>query len=149
MTNLLGEFEVTLDVKGRVMLPVALKRQLPKAAKNRFVVNRGFEGCLVLYPKNEWDLETARINQLNLYVRENREFVRAFMNGATEVTPDGSGRLLLPKTLLEFAGISKDAIFFAYSNRIEVWNRKTYIEKMKTEPNSFAELAERVMGTKP
>lgn len=149
MTNLLGEFECTVDAKGRVMLPSLLKKQIPAAAKKRFVINRGFEGCLVLYPKNEWAIESAAVNKLNMYARENREFVRAFMNGATELSLDGSSRLLFPKNLLEYAGIQKDIVLFAFSNRIEVWSKKAYQKLMKTEPEKFALLAEKVMGTKP
>ncbi len=148
MTNLLGEFECTLDVKGRIMMPASLKKQIPSAAKNKFVINRGFEGCLVIYPRNEWLVESAAINQLNMYNRENREFVRAFMNGATELSFDGNNRLLLPKSLLNYAGITKEIILFAFSNRIEVWSKKSYLKLMKTEPAEFATLAERVMGTK-
>ena len=146
MTNLLGEFECSIDPKGRVMLPAALKKQIPHAAKNRFVINRGFEGCLVLYPMNEWDIESAEVNKLNMYIKENREFMRAFRNGATELSLDNNNRLLLPKNLLQFAGINKEIILFAYSNRIEVWAKGAYEKAMKTEPESYSRLAEKVMG---
>ena len=145
-TGLLGEFECTLDAKGRIMLPSQLKKQLPLAAKNRFVINRGFEKCLVLYPKNEWEMESAQVNKLNLYTRQNREFIRAFHNGATELILDGNNRLLFPKSLLSYAAIEKSIVLFAYSNRIEVWAQDAYEKMMKTEPGDFASLAEKVMG---
>lgn len=146
MTNLLGEFECKADAKGRVMLPASLKRQIPPEAKDKFVINRGFEGCLVLYPMNEWEKESAEVNKLNLYVKENRQFIRAFRNGASEVELDGSNRILLPKTLMEYAGITRDLVLFAYSNRIEVWAKDRYDQIMKADPDDFASLAERVMG---
>lgn len=146
MNSFLGEYECTIDVKGRIMLPTGLQKQLPAAAKKRFVINRGFEKCLVLYPKNEWEKETTELNKLNLYVKENRDFIRAFHNGATELVLDGTNRLLLPKPLLQFASIEKDLVLFAFKNRIEVWSKEKYKQTMKINNEDFAALAEKVMG---
>lgn len=146
MNSFLGEYECTVDAKGRIMLPIGLQKQLPAAAKKRFVINRGFEKCLVLYPKNEWEKETSELNKLNLYVKENRDFVRAFHNGATELVLDGTNRLLLPKPLLQFASIEKDLVLFAFKNRIEVWSKDKYKQAMKINNEDFAALAEKVMG---
>jgi len=146
MTNLLGEYQCRLDVKGRVMMPAALKRQVPPEAEERFVINRGFEKCLVLYPMNEWRTITEDINKLNLYVKKNRDFVRYFQRGATELNLDGTNRLLLPKSLLGYAGIQKDIVLFAYSNRVEVWDKATYNNLLTDEPEDFSTLAEDVMG---
>ena len=145
-TNLIGEYECTLDNKGRIILPSALKKQVSPEAQERFVINRGFEGCLVLYPRNVWDETTRKMNRLNLFIKENRQFVRAFNNGATPLTLDSQNRLLLPKPLLDFASIEKEIILFAYADRIEVWNKKTYLGLVTNEPEDFAQLAERVMG---
>ena len=148
VTNLIGEYECRLDEKSRIILPSALKKQISQEAQDRFVINRGFEGCLVLYPNNVWKETTESINKLNLFVRDNRRFVRFFYNGATEITLDSQNRLLMPKSLLGFAGIDKEIILFAYSNRIEVWNKATYQELLSKEPEDFAILAEKVMGKK-
>lgn len=146
MTNLIGEYECRIDMKGRIMLPSALKRQVSPEAMDKFVINRGFENCLVLYPLNEWKGISEEINRLNLYNRKNRNFARYFYRGATELILDGANRLLLPKTLMEYAKIGKDLILFAYSNRIEVWAKEVYEQTMKDEPEDFAILAEEVMG---
>ena len=146
MTRFLGEFDCKVDAKGRVLLPVSLKKQLPPEAQERFVINRGFEQCLTLYPQNEWDKISAEVNELNLYVKKNRDFVRYFYRGATEMTLDGNSRLLLPKRLLEYAGIGKELVMFAYSNRIELWARDKYDNLLNDEPEDFANLAEEVMG---
>lgn len=148
VTNLIGEFECKLDAKGRILLPSALKKQISEEACNKFVINRGFEKCLVLYPKNEWEAITKEINKLNLYNKKNRNFVRYFFRGATELNIDGNNRVLLPKKLLEYAEIDKELILFAFSNRIEVWAKDAYESMMTEEPDDFAELAEEVMGTK-
>jgi MraZ protein len=146
MLNLIGEYECKLDPKGRIMLPSSLKKQIPPEAEDRFVINRGFEKCLVIYPMNEWKSISEDINRLNLYVKKNRDFVRYFQRGATEFRLDGNNRLLLPKTLLDYAGIGKDIVLFAYSNRIEVWDKDTYNTLLTDEPEDFARLAEDVMG---
>lgn len=148
MTNFIGEFDCKLDAKGRLMLPSGLRKQLSPEAKESFVINRGFEQCLVLYPKNDWDRISAEVNQLNRYVKKNREFIRYFYRGATDLTLDGTGRLLLPKRLKEYATIEKEAVLFAYSDRIEVWNKERYENLLTDEPEDFANLAEEVMGNK-
>ncbi|MCK4678798.1 MAG: division/cell wall cluster transcriptional repressor MraZ [Bacteroidales bacterium] len=146
MANLLGEYECKIDAKGRIMVPALLKKQIPPEAEERFVINRGFEKCLVLYPMNEWRDISEEINKLNLYVKKNRDFVRYFQRGATELHLDGNNRLLLPKNLLGYADISKTIVLFAYSNRIEVWDKETYINLLTDEPEDFSTLAEDVMG---
>jgi len=145
-TNLIGEFECRLDEKSRIILPAALKKQISPEAQDKFVINRGFEGCLVLFPHDVWKETTDNINKLNLFVKDNRRFVRFFYNGATELTLDSQNRLLLPKSLLGFAAIEKEVILFAYSDRIEVWDKSTYQQLLSKEPEDFALLAEKVMG---
>lgn len=146
MANFLGEYECRLDAKSRLLLPSALKKQLPPEAEERFVINRGFEKHLALYPKNEWDRISAQINSLNLYVRKNREFARYFYRGATELQLDKQNRLLLPKRLLGYAAIKDDIVLFAYHNRIEVWSKELYEGLIAEEPEDFAGLAEQIMG---
>jgi MraZ protein len=146
MTNFIGEFECKLDVKGRLMLPSGLRKQLDPAAQEQFVLNRGFEKCLVLYPKNDWEYISAEVNKLNQYVKKNREFIRYFYRGASELGLDATGRILLPKRLLGYAGVEKSVVLFAYSNRIEVWDADTYNNLLTDEPDEFADLAEEVMG---
>jgi MraZ protein len=146
MTSFIGEFICKLDAKARLMVPSGLKKQLDPAAQEKFVINRGFEGCLVLYPMNEWEKITARLKKLNLFVEKNRRFYRQFHNGATPLTLDGSGRVLLPRTLMNYAAIKKDIVLFAYADRIEVWSKSRYDEMLKEGADDFAGLAEDVMG---
>ena len=148
MTHFIGEFDCKLDPKGRLMLPSGLRKQLSPEANESFVVNRGFEQCLVLYPKNDWDRISAEVNQLNQYVKKNREFIRYFYRGATELGIDGTGRILLPKRLQEYGEIEKEVVLFAYSDRIEIWNKDKYESLLTDEPEDFANLAEEVMGNK-
>lgn len=146
MASFIGEYNCKIDAKGRFAFPAGLKKQLDPAAQEKFVLNRGFEGCLVLYPQNEWEKETARFAKLNLFVAKNRKFYRQFHNGATEVSMDAAGRLLMPKQLAVFAGITKEIVLFAYANRIEVWDKEKYDQVMDDGVDDFADLAEDVMG---
>ena len=146
MPGFLGEYPVTIDAKGRLKIPIALKKQFNPAVKGRFVINRGFEKCLVLYPYDEWEKVVARVNRLNTFKKEHRDFVRVFYRGATELSLDSADRLLLPKHLLEFGGIKTDALLAARNTVIEMWNEKTYHSEMKVDSDQFAGLAERVMG---
>ena len=124
MTQLLGEFDCKLDAKGRLMVPAALKKQLPNAENEGLIINRGFEKNLVIYPKNVWDAVVADLAKLNIYDQENRAFVRAFTRGATELSLDAAGRVLLPKSLVEYAGIGSDLVLACQLDRIEVWDKK-------------------------
>ena len=146
MTNFLGEYNCKLDGKNRFILPAGLKKQIPTEAKGQFVINRGIEKCLVLYPRNEWDKITEEINKLNPYKKENRRFMRYFFRGATELQLDGSDRLLLPQQLQDYADIEKEIVLFAHTNKIEIWAKAEYEDLMTEEPEDFAELAEKVMG---
>lgn len=146
MAHLLGEYECKVDSKGRFVLPAGLKKQLSAEDQERFVVNRGFEKNLTLYPESEWQKISREINGLNLYNKKNREFVRYFFRGATELTIDAANRILLPKPIMDYAGISKDIILFAYGQRIEIWAKEEYDQMMQQEPEDFSSLAEEVMG---
>ncbi|MGN8059045.1 division/cell wall cluster transcriptional repressor MraZ [Pedobacter sp. 22163] len=148
MTQLLGEFDCKLDAKGRLMVPAALKKQLPNAENDGLIINRGFEKNLVIYPKKVWDAVVADLAKLNIYDQENRAFVRAFTRGATELSLDAAGRVLLPKSLVEYAGIGSDLVLACQLDRIEVWDKKAYEDIFDDVPANFASLAQKVMGDK-
>jgi MraZ protein len=146
MANLFGEFICKLDSKGRFMLPSGLKKQLSNGDQECFVINRGFEKNLTLYPESEWQKISKEINSLNLYTKKNREFVRYFFRGASELTADSTARILLPKPLMDYAGLDKEIVLFAYGNRIEIWSKELYESTLNVEPDDFSVLAEEVMG---
>jgi len=145
MTRFLGEYEVTLDAKGRLLLPSGFKKQLPES-ELRFVVNRGFEKCLTLYPMQSWEPLHAKISELNEFDPKVRAFRRQFLGGATEVEADTAGRLLLPPTLRDFAGLTKDVILVAAVDKIEIWDSTTYKKFFEDfSPEAFSDLAKEVM----
>jgi MraZ protein len=146
MTGFLGEFESTLDAKGRFLLPAGLKKQLPEGENTRFVINRGFEKCLSLYPRQSWEPLYARISTLNDFDPKVREFRRYFLNGATEVELDSAGRLLLPPNLKEYAGLEKDIVLASAIDKIEIWSTSQYKKFFESyAPEDFSALAQKVM----
>ena len=146
MIGFLGEFEATLDAKGRFLLPAGLKKQLPEEEAIRFIVNRGFEKCLSLYPIKNWEPLFADISKLNDFDPKVREFRRYFLNGATLVEPDTAGRLLVPPNLKEHAGLQKDIVLVAAVNKIEIWDSSKYHQLFDSlSADDFSNLAKEVM----
>lgn len=146
MTSLIGEYNCKLDDKGRFLLPAGLRKQLPEDQQSDFVINRGLDKCLVLYPVQVWEKELERLQSRNQYVKKNRAFTRMFLNGATQLTLDGSARVLLPKRLMEFAGIGKDVVLVAQIDKVEIWDQTTYESWLEEPGFDFETLAEEVMA---
>lgn len=147
MTGFLGEYEATLDAKGRFLLPAGFKRQIAESAGNQFVLNRGFEKCLTLYPMNEWQPIQEKISKLNDFDPKVREFRRYFLNGATILELDSAGRLNIPKNLMVHAGLDKEIVLTAANNKIEIWDKSKYQEFFDNfSPEAFSSLAQQVMS---
>jgi MraZ protein len=147
MIVFLGEYEVTLDAKGRFLLPVGIKKQLPEDAGDQFVIARGFEKCLTLYPKKNWDPILAELSKVSEYKAENREFLRYFTMGATLGELDSAGRMLIPPNLKAHAGLEKDIVLVSVINKIEIWDKSKYQQFFESfTPEKYSDLAERVMG---
>lgn len=147
MTGFLGEYNLSIDAKGRFLMPAGFRKQLPEGAvTERFVINRGFEACLTLYTMEAWEVLSGKLSQLNDFNPKVREFKRLFLNGATLVELDSAGRLNLPKPLMEYAGIDKELIFTAQGNKVELWDKDTYHEYLRKAAASFSDLAAEVAG---
>ena len=146
MTQLIGEFDCKLDAKGRLSVPSSLKKQLPDVERDGLIISRGFEQNLIIYPKKVWEGIVAEMMKLNMYVPENRDFVRKFQRGATELSLDAAGRILLPKSLTDFAKIGSEIVLACQLDKIEVWDKKAYDGLFDESPADFAKLAEKVMG---
>ncbi len=146
MPGLVGEYEVKLDNKGRFMFPAHLRKQLSPTAQENFMLNKGFEDCLTLFPINEWEVLSARLSKLNLFVPKNRMFYRLFHQGAKNTSLDGAGRVLIPTHLMDRVGLQKDVMLIAYNDRIEIWDKTKYLEMIEGNMTDFADLANDVMG---
>lgn len=146
MIGFLGEYEVTLDAKGRFLLPAGFKRQLEEGDAS-FVINRGFEKCLSLYPQKSWQPIFEKVSRLNDFDPKVRQFRRQFLGGATVTETDSAGRILVPPTLREFAGLTKNIILASAVDKIEIWDADTYKNLYDNfSPELFSDLANEVMS---
>ncbi len=125
MSKFQGEYQATVDSKGRFLLPVAVKKQLPED-ETTFTISRGSGNCLILYPKSAWDNILNKISGLNDLDPRVVIFKRNLLRGATEVSLDSAGRLNLQPTLKEYAFIEKDIVIFGVLSRFEIWDKKKY-----------------------
>ena len=149
MTGFIGAYECKVDIKGRLMLPSGLRKQLLPLLRDGFILKRSvFHPCLELYPMTEWSNVIGEVNKLNRFVKEHIDFIRMFTTGLKPIQLDATGRLLIPRDLIEFAGISKNIVVSSVINMIEIWDKDKY-EKVINDPKvDFAALAEKVMGNK-
>ncbi|MCK0123686.1 division/cell wall cluster transcriptional repressor MraZ [Gelidibacter sp. F2691] len=147
MNSLIGTYECKVDAKGRLMLPAAIKKQLLPALQNGFVLKRAvFQPCLELYPMTEWETLMQKMNKLNRFKKKNNDFIRRFTAGVKMVEVDSAGRLLIPKDLMVFSGISKEIVVSSAINIVEIWDKDKYEQAIDDAADDFADLAEEVMG---
>lgn len=147
MHTLIGTYECKADAKGRLMLPVALKKQLISSLAKGFVLKRAvFQPCLELYPLQEWEALMQKVNKLNRFKKKNNDFIRRFTAGVKAIELDVSGRLLIPKDLIGFAGIKKEIVVSSAVNIVEIWDKVQYEKAIDDAASDFASLAEDVMG---
>ena len=147
MNTLTGTYECKADIKGRLMLPVALKKQLAGSMGNGFVLKRAvFQPCIELYPAQEWEALMEKVNKLNRVKKKNTDFIRRFTAGVKVVDLDASGRLLIPKDLIGFAKIEKEIVVSSAVSIVEIWDKTQYEKAIDDAASDFAALAEEVMG---
>ncbi len=149
MQHFVGTYECKADDKGRIMLPMSLKKQLSDKLKNGFVIKRAvFNQCLELYPLKEWDSLMERINKLNRFNKKNIDFIRRFTAGVRQIDIDISGRILIPKDLINHANIKKEVVVSSAVNILEIWDKACYENAIDDAKFDFGSLAEEVMGDK-
>ena len=147
MINLIGTYECKADAKGRLMVPSAYKKQLAAVLQEGFVIKRAvFQSCLELYPMKEWNIEMSKVGKLNRFKKKNNDFIRRFTAGVKMVEMDASGRILIPKDLVAFAGIQKQVVMSSSVNIIEIWDKDSYEKAINEAAGDFSDLAEEVMG---
>ena len=146
MAGLVGEFEVKLDEKGRFLFPSGLRKQLPTSSQRDFMLNKGFEECLTLFPLPDWERISDKLSKMNLFKPKNRMFYRLFHQGAKQVTLDNAGRVLIPVALMERVGLESEVMLIAYNDRIEICDKSKYFDMIEGNMAVFADLADEVMG---
>jgi len=147
MINLIGTYECKIDVKGRLLLPVNLKKQLGDHVNESFIVRRSvFQNCLELHPFSEWKLTMEKINKLNKFVKKNNDFIRMYNAGVRIVELDSNGRLLIPKDLSKIYFSNNEIVLTSAINIVEIWDKKQYENLISNSADDFADLSESVMG---
>ncbi|HPI54391.1 MAG TPA: division/cell wall cluster transcriptional repressor MraZ [Chitinophagaceae bacterium] len=148
MPNYLGEFEATLDSKGRIIIPSGFKKQLPEVEGKRYVLCRGIDQYLLLYTESQWEIRLQEIALLNDSNEESAFLKRSLLNGATFVEPDSAGRIQLSKRMLEYANITKDIIFSAQITKQEIWDATTYDQHLQTQKEEVKALNAKILGNR-
>ncbi len=140
MANLVGEFRHTIDDKGRLTLPARIREELGPV----FMVTKGLEGCLFLYPMSEWETLSAKLRDLPLTQRDARALARLVFAGASDCRPDAQGRILLPPPLRQFAGLTREGVIVGVSARAEVWQPEAWDRYVGEAETGYADIAERL-----
>ncbi|MEL7005406.1 MAG: division/cell wall cluster transcriptional repressor MraZ [Bacteroidota bacterium] len=146
MSFFTSEYECKIDAKGRLALPAKIKGNLPESAGNEMVIRRGFEQCLILYPMTEYRKLYSKIAGLSEFNPEHRTIQRHFFRGSAEVELDGTGRFLIPKLMMGYAKLERDAIVLGIGTKIEIWNPSEYENNLNGGASEFSELAEKYLN---
>src|SRR3989338_8680969 len=134
----IGEYQHTIDIKGRMAVPVKFRQQLAKGA----VVTKGLDNCLFLYPKTEWQKLADKLAALPLARANTRAFARLMLAGAMDVEFDGQGRMLVPDYLRKYAGFKKQVIIAGLYNRLEIWDKGTWDKYKQGTESKSGDIAE-------
>lgn len=141
---LMGEYHHTLDKKNRLIIPSPL-RQLTKQGEDRFIITRGLDRSLFLYPLSEWQNLEDRLRSLSTTQSNARAFLRLLFSGAHPVQPDNQGRITLPQTLKDFAQIKEKVAVIGAFNKIEIWSEESWNKYYREQRSIFEELSEKIM----
>ena len=134
----MGEYNHTIDAKGRLIVPAKFREILG----DNFIVTKGLDGCLFVYPNDEWTRFEEKLKSLPLTNKNARQFTRFFLARAAACEVDKQGRILLPQVLREFASLEKDVVLVGVASRIEIWSRERWDESMNTYDGDMDEVAE-------
>ena len=147
MNYLIGTYECKIDVKGRLLIPIALKKQIADSISQGFVLKRAvFQQCLELYPMQQWKDLISKVNKLNRFKKKNNDFIRRFTAGLKHIELDNAGRILIPKDLMIFSQLKKNIVMSTALNIIEIWDKEMYENTINDLSVDFAKLTEEVMG---
>jgi MraZ protein len=137
----MGEYLHSLDSKGRLIVPSKFREELG----DKFIMTRGLDGCLFVYPMSEWNILESKLKTLPLTKADARAFVRFFFSGATECEADKQGRIIIPVNLRTYAKIEKEAVVIGVSNRVEIWSSELWDSFMESAESSYEEIAEKIV----
>jgi len=142
-----GEYEHTIDRKGRLILPSKFREVAKANFIEKFFVTRGLDKCLFMFSEEEWKVQEAKFKALPFTKKETRKFNRVYFSGAVDIAVDSQGRFIVPQYLKDFAGIKRDVVIIGVANRIEIWSKDTWQEFYSQSRDSFEDIAERLIDT--
>ncbi len=145
MSSFKGSYGYSVDSKGRINIPARLRKYVSTDANDTFVITRGYDQCLYVYPLDEWTRLELEIRQLSSTNPKHRFFKRRLLEWATESQLDGQFRIMIPRDLLQFAGIENDVLIIGVLDHIEVWNPRIYEAYLKTQDESYETVAQTVL----
>jgi MraZ protein len=137
----MGEYSHTIDVKGRLIIPARFREGLG----DKFVVTKGLDNCLFVYPQDEWSALEEKLKSLPFTRADARAFVRFFFSGASECEVDKQGRILIPVNLREYAQLSKEVVVLGVSSRVEIWSKDRWDNYNDLAAENFEEIAEKIV----
>jgi len=145
MSSFKGRYSYSVDNKGRVALPAKLRKSVSPAANDTFIITRGFEQCLFLYPQDEWNKLEDSIRNLSPSNPQHRFLVRTLLQWSSDCQLDNQARISVPQDLLKFAGLENEVLILGVLERIEIWNPRVYEEYMNNQPATYETVAEAVL----
>ena len=140
-----GEFEHSIDRKGRLILPAKFRETAKNQFVEKFFITRGLDKCLFMFSEEEWRSQENKFKTMSFTKQQSRIFNRLLFSGAVEIGPDKQGRILLPQYLKDFAGIKRDVVIVGVSNRIEIWSKDKWLEFAENSRQSFEEISEKLL----
>ena len=144
MSSFKGSYQYSVDSKGRVNIPAKLRKAVSSEANDTFVITRGYEQCLFVYPLDEWNKLEKSIRELSPTNPKHRFFMRTLLERATESQLDGQARITIPRELAQLAGIEGDVLILGVLERMELWNPTRYQEYQKTQADTYENVAQSV-----
>lgn len=135
--GLKGEYNHSVDTKGRMIIPSKLREELGAS----FIITKGIDGCLFAYPNDEWELFEGKLSKLPTTNKDSRNLKRFFQGSAVDCEVDNQGRVLIPATLRNFAGITKDVTIIGVGERAEIWSKEKWDESNNVDDIDFDEIA--------
>lgn len=136
-----GEYQHTLDGKGRLIMPAKYRESLGET----FVITKGLDSCLFVYPQKEWEILEQKLKNLPFTNKDARAFARFFFSGADDCGADKQGRVLLNNNLREYAKISKDVVIIGVGTRLEIWSKEVWQSYSEDAGKNYEELAEKMV----
>ncbi|MFA5004765.1 MAG: division/cell wall cluster transcriptional repressor MraZ [Candidatus Omnitrophota bacterium] len=140
-----GEYEHSIDRKGRLILPAKFREAAKSQFIEKFFVTRGLDKCLFMFPEEEWRSQENKFKSMSFTKQQSRTFNRMLFSGAIDVQADKQGRVLLPQYLKDFAAIKRDVVIVGVSNRIEIWAKDKWLEFAENSRQSYEEIAEKLL----